>query len=240
MNKSSSRKAITEQLMQASIQTQVQTMLQKIAICLLVLCVFLCGCTTPLPEKTGSVTITSSPSGAEVYLDNEYHGTSPNTINAVPAGNHTVEVRERGYRSWSQNITVIGGSSVSVSPSLVPVAATVPTIVPTLIATLTKKDAPEIHVDGFWTYPAVRSFTNPEPLIVYVDGSNVGYADAREVTASANLYLEDRQICWTKVYLGTIKAGGHVTKEVMMSCSLPSDANSQNLEIRFENIVITP
>jgi hypothetical protein len=236
----SSRKDITEKLMQASIQTQVQTMLQKIAICLLVLCVFLCGCTTPLPEKTGSVTITSSPSGAEVYLDNEYHGTTPNTINAVPAGNHTVEVREGGYRTWTQNVTVSGGSTVTVSPSLVPVAATVPTIVPTIVATLTKKDAPQIHVDGFWTYPAVRSFTNPEPLIVYVDGSNVGYADAREVTASANLYLEDRQICWTKVYLGTIKAGGHVTKEVMMSCSLPSDANSQNLEIRFENIVITP
>jgi len=215
-------------------------MLEKIAIGLLVLCVFLCGCTTPLPEKTGSVTITSSPSGAEVYLDNEYHGTTPTTINTVPAGNHTVEVRERGYTTWSQDVTVTSGSTVSVSPSLVPVATTVPTTVPTLITTLTKKDTPQIHIDGFWTYPAVRSYTNPEPLIVYVDGSNVGYADAREVTTSANLYLEDRQICWTKVYMGTIKAGGHVTKEAMMYCSLPSDANSQNLEIKFENIVITP
>ena len=237
---SPSRKDITKKLMQASIQSKVQTMLQKIAICILILCVFLCGCTTPLPEKTGSVMITSTPSGAEVYLDNEYHGTTPNTINAVPAGNHFVEVRERGYRTWSQNVTVTGGSTVSVSPSLVPVAAAVPTIVPGIIATPTKKDAPQIHVDGYWTYPSVRSYTNPEPLIVYVDGSNVGYADAREVTASANLYLEDRQICWVKVYLGTLKAGGHVTKEVMMYCSLPSDANSQNLEIRFENIVITP
>ena len=215
-------------------------MLQKIAICLLVLCVFLCGCTTPLPEKTGSVTITSSPSGAEVYLDNEYHGTTPNTINAVPAGNHLVEVRERGYRTWTQNVTVTGGSTVSVSPSLVPVAATVPTIVPGIIATPTIKDAPQIHVDGYWTYPAVRSYTNPEPLIVYVYGSNVGYADAREVTTSANMYLYGKQICWTKVYLGTIKAGGHVSKEAMMYCTLSSDANSQNLEIKFENIVITP
>jgi len=215
-------------------------MLEKIAICLLILCVFLCGCTTPLPEKTGSVTITSSPSGAEVYLDNEYRGTTPNTLNSVPAGNHTVEVRERGYTTWSQDVTVTSGSTVTVSPSLVPIAATIPTIVPTLIATMTKKDVPEIHVDGFWTYPAVRSYTNPEPLIVYVYGSNVGYADAREVTTSANMYVYGKQICWTKVYLGTIKAGGHVTKEGMMYCSLPSDANSQNLEIKFENIVITP
>jgi len=215
-------------------------MLQKIAICILVLGVFMCGCTTPLPEKTGSIKITSSPYGAEVYLDNEYHGTTPNTINAVPAGNHTVEIRERGYKNWSQNITVTSGSTASVSPSLVPLAATVPTNTPTISSAVIKKDAPEIHVDGYWTYPAVRSFTNPEPLLVHVDGANVGYADAREVTTSANMYFEGRQICWTKVYLGTISAGGHVTKETMMSCSLPADANTQNLKIEFENVVINP
>jgi len=215
-------------------------MLQKIAICILVLGVFLCGCTAPLPEKTGSIKITSSPSGAEVYLDNEYHGTTPNTITTVPAGNHTVEIREHGYKPWSQDITVTSGITVSVSPSLVPVAATVPTTGPTITPSVTKKDVPEIHIDGYWTYPAVRSFTNPEPLLVHVYGSNVGYADAREVTTSANMYLNGRQICWTKVYLGTIQAGGHVTKETIMPCSLPSDANSQNLKIEFENVVITP
>ena len=213
-------------------------MLQKIAICILVLGVILCGCTTPLPQKTGSVIITSSPSGAEVYLDNEYHGTTPNTINAVPAGNHTVEVRERGYKNWSQNITVTSGSAVSVSPSLVPVAATGPTTVPVTIVTLTKKDVPQIHIDGYWTYPAIRSSTNPEPILVHVEGANVGYADAREVTTSANMYLDGRQICWTKVYLGTIKAGGHVKKDTMISCALPPDANSQNVKIEFENVVI--
>ena len=215
-------------------------MLQKIAICILVLGVFLCGCTAPLPEKTGSIKITSSPSGAEVYMNNEYHGTTPNTINGVPAGNHTVEIREHGYKTWSQVITVTSGSTASVSPSLVPVAATVPTTGPTIAPAVTKKDVPEIHVDGFWTYPAVRSFTNPEPLLVHVYSSNVGYADAREVTTSANMYINGRQICWTKVYLGTIKAGGHVTKETIMPCSLPADGNSQNLEILFENVVITP
>jgi hypothetical protein len=215
-------------------------MLQKIAICLLILGVFLCGCTAPLPEKTGSIKITSTPTGAEVYLDKEYRGTTPNTISAVPAGNHTVELRERGYKSWSQDITVTSGSAVSVSPSLVPVAVTVPTTGPTITPGVTKKDVPEIHVDGFWTYPAVRSFTNPEPLLVHVYGSNVGYADAREVTTSANMYLNGRQICWTKVYLGTIKAGGHVTKETLMPCSLPADGNSLNLEILFENVIITP
>ena len=213
-------------------------MIEKIAICILVFCVFLCGCTEPLPDKTGTLNITSSPSGAEVYVDNEYHGTTPGTVNNVPNGNHLVEIRKSGYTNWFQNITVTSKSDVPVSASLMPVLSTVPTTMPVTITTMIKKDIPQIHIDGYWTWPAIRSNTNPEPVLVHVEGANVGYADAREVTSSANMYLEGRQICWTKVYLGTIKAGGHVTIDTMMYCSFPSDINSRNPKIEFENVVI--
>ena len=193
---------------------------------------------TPLPDKTGTVKITSSPSGAEVYLDYEYHGTTPGTISAVPTGNHTVEIRENAYNDWFQNITVTSGSTTSVSTTLIPVLTTIPTTPLVTTTTMTKKDVPQIHIDGYWTWPAIRSYTNPEPVLVHVEGSNVGYADAREVTASANMVFGGRQICWTKVYLGTIKAGGHVTIDTMMSCSLPSDENTQDVKIAFENVVI--
>ena len=213
-------------------------MIEKKAIALLILSIFLCGCMTPLPDKTGTVKITSSPSGAEVYLDNEYHGTTPGTISAVPTGNHTVEIRANAYNDWFQNITVTSGSTTSVSTTLIPVLTTIPTTPLVTTTTMTKKDVPQIHIDGYWTWPAIRSYTNPEPVLVHVEGSNVGYADAREVTASANMYFGGRQICWTKVYLGTIKAGGHVTIDTMMSCSLPSDENTQDVKIAFENVVI--
>ena len=213
-------------------------MIEKKAIALLILSIFLCGCMTPLPEKTGTVKITSSPSGAEVYLDNEYHGTTPGTISAVPTGNHTVEIRENAYNDWFQNITVTSGSTTSVSTTLIPVLTTIPTTPLVISTTMTKKDVPQIHIDGYWTWPAIRSYTTPEPVLVHVEGSNVGYADAREVTASANMVFGGRQICWTKVYLGTIKAGGHVTIDTMMSCSLPSDENTQDVKIAFENVVI--
>jgi len=213
-------------------------MKEKKAIALLILSIFLCGCMTPLPDKTGTVKITSSPSGAEVYLDYEYHGTTPGTISAVPTGNHTVEIRENGYNDWFQNITVTSGSTTSVSTTLIPVLTTIPTTPLVTTTTMTKKDVPQIYIDGYWTWPAIRSYTNPEPVLVHVEGSNVGYADAREVTTSANMYFGGRQICWTKVYLGTIKAGGHVTIDTMMSCSLPSDENTQDVKIAFENVVI--
>jgi hypothetical protein len=213
-------------------------MIEKIVIGLLILGVFLCGCMTPLPDKTGTVKITSSPHGAEVYLDNEYHGTTPGTISAVPTGDHKVEIRETGYYTWAQNITVISGNTTSVSTTLVPVLTSVTPTSQVTVAMQAKKDVPQIHIDGYWTWPAIRYKTNPEPVLVHVEGSNVGYADAREVTTSANMYFEGRQICWTSVYLGTIKAGEHVTVDTMMSCSLPSDENTQNVKIAFENVVI--
>jgi hypothetical protein len=213
-------------------------MREKIAIGTLILCVFLSGCMTPLPDKTGTVKINSSPPGADVYLDKEYHGTTPGTISAVPTGNHSVEIRETGYYAWSQNITVMSGNTTSVSITLVPVLTSVPVIPQVTTGVPAKKDVPQIHIDGYWTWPAIRYKTTPEPVLVHVEGSNVGYADAREVTASANMYFEGRQICWTKVYLGTIKAGEHVTVDTMMSCSLPSDENTQNVKIAFENVVI--
>ena len=213
-------------------------MIEKTVIGILILCVFLCGCMTPLPDKTGTINITSSPPGAEVYLDNEYHGTTPGTISAVLTGNHRVEIRETGYYPWAQNITVISGNTTSVSTTLVPVLTSV-TATPQVTMTIAaKKGVPQIHIDGYWTWPAIRYKTNPEPVLVHVEGSNVGYADAREVTTSANMYFEGRQICWTSVYLGTIKAGEHVTIDTMMYCSLPSDENTQNVKIAFENIVI--
>jgi len=213
-------------------------MLKEFVICLLVLSVFLCGCTTAPAEKTGAIKITSIPSGAEVYLNNEYRGTTPATINAVPAGNHTVEVRERGYQNWSTSVTVNQGSTASVSSSLVPVTISVPTSSPTITPVVTKKAAPELHVDGYWTYPAVRSYTNPVVLFVHAEGANVGSADARVVTSSANLYYNDQQLCWTNIYFGTIKAGGHASKDIMMSCSLPAGADDHDIVIKFENVVV--
>jgi hypothetical protein len=75
---------------------------------------------------------------------------------------------------------------------------------------------------------------------VHADGFNVGDADARVVTASANLYYGGRQICWKTVYLGTLKAGGHVATDTMVSCPLPSNLNSGDVTLRFENVIVTP
>jgi uncharacterized protein YceK len=213
-------------------------MLRTIAVCLLVLGTLLSGCSTTSDHTTGTVQVASSPSGAEVYLDNVYHGTTPNTITAVPAGSHTMELRENGYDHWSAPVTVTGGSTAHVTADLVPVPATMP-VTFAMATPVVKNDLPQIHIDGYWTYPSVRSDSNPVPILVHVDGFNVGSADAREVTVSANLYYQGRQYCWNTIYLGTLKAGGHVTKDTMVSCTLPSGLSDTDLIVKFENVVVT-
>lgn len=212
-----------------------------IAICLLASIVFLAGCSSPdLPQETGSVQIISTPPGAEIYLDHEYRGTTPGNVTGILAGTHTLELRKDRYEPWSASFTVTKGSAGTLPVTLVGIPTALPVTFTTTRHPAATTDLPQIHIDGYWTYPPSAGTGNPVPLLVHVDGFNVGDADAREVTVSGNLYYQGRQICWNTIYLGTLKAGGHVAKDTMVSCTLPSGLNTPDLTIRFENVVVNP
>ena len=88
--------------------------------------------TTPVPEN-GSIFVSSFPSGANIYLDNEYKGLTPLTLKYVENGRHVVLVRLTGYRDWITNEVVYGDSS-SLSAKLVFITPTTATTVPTTTA----------------------------------------------------------------------------------------------------------
>jgi hypothetical protein len=73
--------------------------------------ILLAGCITSQPSEKGTLQLTSSPTGAEIYLDNQYSGSTPSTIYEVVPGNHTLEFRSNGYKSWKTAITVPSGTS---------------------------------------------------------------------------------------------------------------------------------
>jgi len=73
----------------------------------------------PAPAgTTGSIAVTSSPSGAEIYIDNAYKGITPLTVDGVAAGTHAVRVALAGYNDWSTSVQVGAGSTASASASL--------------------------------------------------------------------------------------------------------------------------
>jgi hypothetical protein len=85
-------------------------MIRKILI-LIFICILLAGCITGQPAEKGTLRLTSSPAGAEIYLDNQFRGSTPSTVSEVGPGNHTLEFRSKGYKSWKATITVPSGSS---------------------------------------------------------------------------------------------------------------------------------
>jgi hypothetical protein len=83
----------------------------KTGIILVVFFVLLSGCVSGPDSQKSTISLTSSPSGAEVYLDNQYQGTTPVTIPDVVPGSHTLEYRNPGYQSWSAAVTITPGTS---------------------------------------------------------------------------------------------------------------------------------
>ncbi|HNL87262.1 MAG TPA: PEGA domain-containing protein, partial [Methanoregulaceae archaeon] len=79
------------------------------------------GTVTPTPTQatgTGTVAVSSSPPGAQVYIDNAYEGITPVTIPAIPAGSHTILIREAGYADWQISEEVKPGQTTQVSATL--------------------------------------------------------------------------------------------------------------------------
>ena len=82
-----------------------------VVLIILLFCAFISGCTSTQDSVRGTIQLTSSPSGAEIYLDHQFQGSTPSTIPSVVPGNHTLEFRYPGYQSWSDVISVPSGTS---------------------------------------------------------------------------------------------------------------------------------
>ncbi len=79
------------------------------------------GTEGPVPTQIGgygSLDITSSPWGADVYVDGLYEGRTPVTVNNLPAGTHEIILSKDGYEDYKQNVTVKADQSVTFKRTL--------------------------------------------------------------------------------------------------------------------------
>ena len=79
---------------------------------------FFCGCAT----VPGTLDIISNPPAAVVYFDNQYRGITPLTLADVPPGNHSLELRLDGFKTWTTSGIMDDGGHVEVEVTLVPVS----------------------------------------------------------------------------------------------------------------------
>jgi hypothetical protein len=75
-------------------------------------------------ESTGSLSITTTPAGAEVSLDNEVKGISPAMISGLSAGNHALKITKEGYRDFSTTISIEAGKVREYSTGLTSASTT--------------------------------------------------------------------------------------------------------------------
>lgn len=66
---------------------------------------------------SSTVTFTSDPSGAEIYIDGKFVGQTPSTISMYP-GPHAVVVKAAGRKNWQRDLDVLKDSQVALHPVL--------------------------------------------------------------------------------------------------------------------------
>jgi hypothetical protein len=63
----------------------------------------------PSAPAQASLTIDSTPAGADVEIDGAFVGNTPSTV-AVAPGSHQIAVKKKGFTDWTKTLTVTGGS----------------------------------------------------------------------------------------------------------------------------------
>jgi hypothetical protein len=77
------------------------------------------GSAQPMVSGVASnLAINSTPTGADIYLDQNFVGNTPSTVN-VPAGKHSVLVRKTGFQDWVREMNFSGGS-ITLTAEMVP------------------------------------------------------------------------------------------------------------------------
>ncbi|MFA5266543.1 MAG: PEGA domain-containing protein [Methanoregula sp.] len=124
----------------------------------------LIGEPTPTPTPAyGSITVTSAPTGANIYIDNVYKGLSPATFSGVPNGNHVILVKLDGYQDLTKSVTVTGDIRI--------VHATLSRESTTPSTTYSPGQTTSAQTPG---HGSLSITTTPAGALVYIDGTMMG------------------------------------------------------------------
>jgi hypothetical protein len=73
---------------------------------------------TPAQPQTGGLSIASSPTNAETYVDNLFRGYTPLTVTDLTPGDHVVRLSSTGYMDYMTTTTVTAGQTAPIAATL--------------------------------------------------------------------------------------------------------------------------
>lgn len=65
-------------------------------------------------QNIGAINLTSTPSGAKIYLDDKYQGITPLTLSNLKPGTYQLRLIQSGYQDWQQEITVSSDKTIEI------------------------------------------------------------------------------------------------------------------------------
>jgi hypothetical protein len=83
---------------------------------------------TTQPETSGSLSVTTDPAGATIYIDGAQQGISPATIPGLSPGSHTILLKLDGYQDRSAPVTIAAGQTQTLSSALSPAGTPQPVL----------------------------------------------------------------------------------------------------------------
>jgi len=184
-----------------------------------------------LPSGPGSIDITSTPSGASIYLDGSNKGVTPKTISGVSAGSHTIKITKSGYEDYNKKVTVTAGETASISVDLVKQTGSIyVTSIPsgadiyldgsnkgTTPKTISKVSAGshtiKVTAGGYEDYLKRVTVTAGETASVSVDlVKQTGSIDVTSIPSGATFYLDGSYKGTTPKTISEVSAGSHTIK----------------------------
>jgi hypothetical protein len=108
----------------------------------------------------GSLFITSTPSGAAVFIDSNAEGVTPATLTAIAPGAHTVLLKKNGYPDYTTSTAVVAGQVTTINADLAKGPQAAATNAPAVIVTTAS-----IPGEG-----SLSVSTTPQGAQVFVDG----------------------------------------------------------------------
>ncbi|NYT05266.1 MAG: PEGA domain-containing protein [Methanomicrobiales archaeon] len=130
----------------------------------------------PEAPTTGTIGVTSVPSGANVYLDGVYNGRTPQVITGVAPGDRVLTVEKEGYQSWQSGVSVTAGVRTNVNAQLVQTP----------------------------TVGSVSIATTPSGATIYIDGTYMGTAPKVATGITAGKHLIELELSGYQEYSGAI------------------------------------
>ncbi len=151
-----------------------------------------------LTQEADSISVSSTPSGADIYLDGVYKGTTPTTISDASPGSHTLKLEKYGYDEWLTSVHVTSGVTESITGHL----------------TAADVSSPAIRIDK----PAIIEYNNNELLeegekvtIIYGANDPSGVASIKILLDGAMLESQNQAGTYT-VTTNSLTTGKHVIR----------------------------